>query len=192
MPIIENFHKRLSFWKSKSLSFGGRLTLIKSVLGSLGSYYFSTFKAPVKVINKLEGLRRNFFWGGSLKDRKIAWVAWKKVLSPLKFGGLGIGSLKSCNQAWLAKWWWRFHLEPHNLWCKIIKSIHGEKGGLNSNALNSVRGITWNHIIKLQVDLSKFNINLSSLFKLKVGNGNDVWLGGSGDQHLKIIKVICN
>ncbi|GKD61781.1 putative RNA-directed DNA polymerase, eukaryota, reverse transcriptase zinc-binding domain protein [Tanacetum coccineum] len=32
---VERFQKRLSKWKSKSLSFGGRVTLIKSVLGSL-------------------------------------------------------------------------------------------------------------------------------------------------------------
>lgn len=31
LPIINKFHKKLSHWKSKSLSFGGRLTLIKSV-----------------------------------------------------------------------------------------------------------------------------------------------------------------
>ncbi|GKB96187.1 putative RNA-directed DNA polymerase, eukaryota, reverse transcriptase zinc-binding domain protein, partial [Tanacetum coccineum] len=50
-PLVDRFHKRLSKWKSKSLSFGGRLTLIRSVLGSLGVYYFSNFKAPKKVIN---------------------------------------------------------------------------------------------------------------------------------------------
>ncbi|PWA65795.1 reverse transcriptase domain, Reverse transcriptase zinc-binding domain protein [Artemisia annua] len=31
-PIIENFHKKLTSWKARNLSFGGRLTLIKSVL----------------------------------------------------------------------------------------------------------------------------------------------------------------
>ncbi|GKE19852.1 RNA-directed DNA polymerase, eukaryota, reverse transcriptase zinc-binding domain protein [Tanacetum coccineum] len=70
-PLVDRFHKRLSKWKSKTLSIGGRLTLIKSVLGSVGVYYFSTFKAPIKVINKLEGIRRNFFWGGSLDDKRI-------------------------------------------------------------------------------------------------------------------------
>nr|GFC16617.1 RNA-directed DNA polymerase, eukaryota, reverse transcriptase zinc-binding domain protein [Tanacetum cinerariifolium] len=53
-PLVNRFHKCLSKWKSKTLSIGGYLTLIKSVLGSLGVYYFSTFKAPIKVINKLE------------------------------------------------------------------------------------------------------------------------------------------
>ncbi|GKA30618.1 putative RNA-directed DNA polymerase, eukaryota, reverse transcriptase zinc-binding domain protein [Tanacetum coccineum] len=98
-PLVDRFHKRLSKWKSKTLSIGGRLTLIKSVLGSLGVYYFSTFKAPIKVINKLEGIRRNFFWGGSLEDKKIMWIAWDNVISPYDRGGLGIGSLRTCNQA---------------------------------------------------------------------------------------------
>ncbi|GKE45491.1 putative RNA-directed DNA polymerase, eukaryota, reverse transcriptase zinc-binding domain protein, partial [Tanacetum coccineum] len=33
--LVDRFHLRLSFWKANLLSIGGRLTLIKSVLGSL-------------------------------------------------------------------------------------------------------------------------------------------------------------
>ncbi|GKE93497.1 hypothetical protein Tco_1574592 [Tanacetum coccineum] len=35
IPLLERFTKRLTKWKSKTLSFGGLLTLTKSVLGSL-------------------------------------------------------------------------------------------------------------------------------------------------------------
>lgn len=59
-PIIEKFHSRLSVWKVKMLSFGGRLTLIKFVLNSLPTYYFSLFKAPNGIIDELEKLRRRF------------------------------------------------------------------------------------------------------------------------------------
>ncbi|GJS91869.1 RNA-directed DNA polymerase, eukaryota, reverse transcriptase zinc-binding domain protein, partial [Tanacetum coccineum] len=55
-PLVDQFYKRLSKWKSKTLSFGGRLTLLQSVLGSLGVYYFSTFKAPKKIISKFEAM----------------------------------------------------------------------------------------------------------------------------------------
>nr|GEV35392.1 retrovirus-related Pol polyprotein from transposon TNT 1-94 [Tanacetum cinerariifolium] len=68
----DRFHKRLSMWKAKSLSFRGRLTLIKSVLGSLDVYYFSTFKAPIGTVNKLESIRQKVFWGGNLEENKIA------------------------------------------------------------------------------------------------------------------------
>ncbi|GJS88516.1 hypothetical protein Tco_0771152 [Tanacetum coccineum] len=37
-PIIEKFHKRLISWKAKTLSYGGRLTLPKSVLGALDGF----------------------------------------------------------------------------------------------------------------------------------------------------------
>ena len=47
-----------------------------------------------------------FFWGGHLEKRKMAWIAWDKVLSDVEHGGLGIDNLKAQNQALLAKWWW--------------------------------------------------------------------------------------
>ncbi|GJS31784.1 RNA-directed DNA polymerase, eukaryota, reverse transcriptase zinc-binding domain protein [Tanacetum coccineum] len=34
-PVVEKFKKRLTEWKAKTMSFGGRLTLVKSVLGSV-------------------------------------------------------------------------------------------------------------------------------------------------------------
>ncbi|GJS34892.1 RNA-directed DNA polymerase, eukaryota [Tanacetum coccineum] len=45
---------RLSKWKANLLSIGGCLTLIKSVLGSLGIYYLSIFKTLETVLNLLE------------------------------------------------------------------------------------------------------------------------------------------
>ncbi|GJS00247.1 reverse transcriptase domain, reverse transcriptase zinc-binding domain protein, partial [Tanacetum coccineum] len=52
--IMEKFKKRLGKWKTKMISCGGRLTLIKSVLGSLALYFFSLFRAPVSVLKSLE------------------------------------------------------------------------------------------------------------------------------------------
>ena len=60
-PVIEKFKKKLTDWKAKTMSFGGRLTLVKSVLGSLPLYYFSLFRVPSCVINQLERVRRDFF-----------------------------------------------------------------------------------------------------------------------------------
>lgn len=71
-PIIETFQAKLSRWKASILSFGGRLTLCKSVLSSLGSFYFSLYKAPAKVLKSLERIWMKFFWGGCLEARKMA------------------------------------------------------------------------------------------------------------------------
>ena len=42
-PVVDKVKKRLSEWRAKTISFGGRLTLVKSVLGSLPLYLFLCF-----------------------------------------------------------------------------------------------------------------------------------------------------
>ena len=53
-PILEKFHRKLAGWKRLYLSKGGRLTLLKSTLSSLPTYYLSLFTIPSRVANKLE------------------------------------------------------------------------------------------------------------------------------------------
>lgn len=60
--MIDRFTKRLSSLKARLLSIGGRLTLVKAVLGNLPIYFLSLFKAQKKIINRLESIRRRFFW----------------------------------------------------------------------------------------------------------------------------------
>ncbi|GJZ35962.1 reverse transcriptase domain, reverse transcriptase zinc-binding domain protein [Tanacetum coccineum] len=63
--VVEKFRKRLCEWKAKTMSFWGRLTLVKSVLGSLPLYYFlSVLCALCMIVNTLGVLERDFFWGG--------------------------------------------------------------------------------------------------------------------------------
>nr|GEX22194.1 RNA-directed DNA polymerase, eukaryota [Tanacetum cinerariifolium] len=57
---ISKMKKRLSRWKFNTLSVGGRLTLLKSMLGSTPIYNMSIFKVPKSILNLLESLRRNF------------------------------------------------------------------------------------------------------------------------------------
>ena len=52
--IIEKTEKRLAGWKRMYLSKGGRLTLIKSTLSNLPTYYLSLFPIPVGVAHRIE------------------------------------------------------------------------------------------------------------------------------------------
>ncbi|XP_071712948.1 uncharacterized protein [Rutidosis leptorrhynchoides] len=115
-PIVEKFDKRLSDWVAKSISFGGRLTLIKAILSSIPLYYFSLFHAPSSILSLLESKRRKKFWGGSSTENKINWIKWDQILLPYDKGGLNVGSLFSKNISLLCKWWWRFKNEKHALW----------------------------------------------------------------------------
>ncbi|GKD91967.1 putative RNA-directed DNA polymerase, eukaryota, reverse transcriptase zinc-binding domain protein, partial [Tanacetum coccineum] len=142
--LVDRFHMRLSSWKANLLSIGGRLTLIKSVLGSLGIYYLSIFRAPESVLQDLERIRANFFWGGNKDKNKMAWVKWPIILNSFDKGGLNIGSLKAFNLALLQKWRWRLLSSPNALWVQVIKAYHGQEGGFDTNGC-SFKGI-WANI----------------------------------------------
>jgi len=53
-PILEKMEKKLSDWKHLYLSKRGRLTLLKSNLSSLPTYYLSLFTIPVAMADRLE------------------------------------------------------------------------------------------------------------------------------------------
>ncbi|GJS19723.1 hypothetical protein Tco_0448355 [Tanacetum coccineum] len=58
--IVDKLVVRLSKWKMKTLSIGGRLTLLKSVLGAMSIYHMSIFKVPMKVLHRMESIRSRF------------------------------------------------------------------------------------------------------------------------------------
>ncbi|MFS7973280.1 putative RNA-directed DNA polymerase [Helianthus anomalus] len=181
-PVVDKFHKKLSSWKAKHLSFAGRITLAKSVLGSLPAYFLSMFLAPKCVIKKLESLRRDFVWGRSGWRQKIRWVRWDNMVKPKELGGIGIGSISSFNSAMLSKWWWRFRDNPNQLWALVVNSIHMSKGNKRLIPVRqSVTGV-WKDIGSLDKHMLKFGISIAGRLKVVVGNGastrfwKDVWI----------------
>ncbi|KAJ0440973.1 putative RNA-directed DNA polymerase [Helianthus annuus] len=133
-PVLDKFASRLSKWKARHLSFAGRMTLAKSVLGSLPSYFLSLFSAPKCVVKKLEKIRREFIWGKSNNRNKLRWIRWELLLKAKKAGGMGMGSIQSFNLA-LTKWWWRLKANPNHLWAEVIAAIHGGNSISSSNLL---------------------------------------------------------
>ncbi|KAJ0836605.1 putative RNA-directed DNA polymerase [Helianthus annuus] len=164
-PVVNMFKKRLALWKANTLSFGGRIMLVKSVLNALPTYYFSLYKAPCHVIKQLERLRREFLWGVSPVQNKTNWVAWKSIMTPKDFGGLGFGSLREANVEMLAKWGWRFKVDQNSLWRKVIWCLHNNSRTWNFIPVKlSVPG-PWKQVVKVSSDLEALGINISSLFR---------------------------
>ncbi|KAJ9555293.1 hypothetical protein OSB04_009907 [Centaurea solstitialis] len=171
-PLIGKFRDKLSGWKAETLSIGGRSCLCKSVLGALGTYLFSMYKAPKKVINLHEGLRRNFQWGGTDDKKKICWTKWDNVIRDKQCGGLGIGSLRALNLALLTKWRWREKTEADALWNKVVRGCNGNTRATGGSSKG--RG-TWHAILGVEKDLEEMGINLSSFLKPKDDGSGWFW-----------------
>nr|GEW96383.1 RNA-directed DNA polymerase, eukaryota [Tanacetum cinerariifolium] len=90
--VVQKVKSELSSWKAKTLSVEGRLTLIKSVLGALLTYYMSLFRVSDGVLNQLEGLHNSFFLGSDIGDRKMN-DRWSWSLN-----GDGVFSVKSARE----------------------------------------------------------------------------------------------
>ncbi|GKA66550.1 hypothetical protein Tco_0766358 [Tanacetum coccineum] len=79
---------------------------------------------------------------------------------------------------------WSFYNESDSLWGIVIRSIHGPQGGLLDTSIIRSKSGPWYNIAKLRDDLQLHGIDLPSLFKIKIGNGEiakfwlDKWLGG--------------
>nr|GEV77981.1 RNA-directed DNA polymerase, eukaryota [Tanacetum cinerariifolium] len=82
--IIRKIKSRLSKWKVNTFSIGGRLTLLKSILGSTPSYWMSLFKVPKAVLATMEAMRRDFFMGLMLMNGKLRGLNGLKFSCPRK------------------------------------------------------------------------------------------------------------
>ena len=151
---------------------GGKLTLCKSVLGSLGLYWFSLFKAPKKILSEMENIRRRFFWEFSEDKCKFPWVAWDKICASREKGGLGVRSFHAQNLALITKWWWRYKKEPDSLWRRTIEAFHDLSGGLTEDTNSRLTAGIWGRVAKISATISKFNMDLNCLFSRSIGNGS--------------------
>ncbi|GKA57981.1 RNA-directed DNA polymerase, eukaryota, reverse transcriptase zinc-binding domain protein [Tanacetum coccineum] len=174
--VVDRVKNRLSKWKMNTLSIGGRLTLLKSVLGSMPIFHMSLFKVPSGVLNILESIRSHFFNGHDTNSKKASWVKWKSVLAPKERGGLGVSSLYALNRGLLFKWIWRFYSQKSSLWSRVIKAIHGVDGRADMISRAGKRSCWLNIIHEVKI-LSDRGIDLMKSMSIKLGDGvnTDFW-----------------
>ncbi|GKA04728.1 hypothetical protein Tco_0683848, partial [Tanacetum coccineum] len=156
--IVDSMIVRLSKWKMKTLPIGGRLTLLKSVLGSMPIYHMSIFKDPLKVLQHMKSIRCHFFSGANLCGKKSIWVKWNNVLVLKETGGLGVSSLYSLNRALMFKWIWWFITQSLSLWTRVIKAIHGDDGKISKKSESSYPSIWLNIVHEMELFKKQDNV----------------------------------
>uniref|UniRef100_A0A2N9GH27 Reverse transcriptase domain-containing protein n=1 Tax=Fagus sylvatica TaxID=28930 RepID=A0A2N9GH27_FAGSY len=202
--VLEKIERRLAGWQTLYLSKGGRLTLLKSTLSSLPTYFLSLFTIPASVAQRIEKLQRNFLWGGMGDGMKYHLVRWDQVCSPLDCEGLGVKNLTLFNKALLGKWLWRFGVEVNHLWRRVIVAKYGmEWGGWWSKPCRGTHGCgLWKGISSGWEDFMERT-------KFSVGKGDriqfwfDKWCGNSplkdlfpslflcsSDRHASVMSVL--
>ncbi|GKC83397.1 RNA-directed DNA polymerase, eukaryota, reverse transcriptase zinc-binding domain protein [Tanacetum coccineum] len=142
----------------------GRLSLIKSVLGSLPSYFMSIYPMPTTVCNNLESMRNKFFIGGDQEDKKVTWVSWKKCMASRDRGGLGIGSIS-------------------------VSIVYGADGGIQNASNRCSNCTTWCAVLHFISRIKAQGMDLFSLCIRTIGNGVSTWFWEDiwcGNQPLKI------
>ncbi|KAL0455324.1 UNVERIFIED_CONTAM: hypothetical protein Slati_0871600 [Sesamum latifolium] len=168
-PLIQKVDRRLAGWNHLTLSFAGRVQLIKSVLSSLHTYWASAFILPKAVLKVIEERMRSFLWKGA-SGRGAEKVSWKQICRPKKEGGLGIRQVVYMNQSLMLKYIWcilqedkrsiwvawvlRYQLQNQTLWTakvsnatwcwkKLVNLSAFIKPGLNYRVGNGYKFKLW-------------------------------------------------
>jgi hypothetical protein len=121
-PLVERIVSRIRLWTSASLTYAGRLQLIKSTLFSIQVYWSSLFILPTSIIRRIEGIFAAFLWKGTSLTPTGAKVAWASLCYPKSEGGLGIKRIKDWNKAAILKLVWRILMESSSVWVSWIHS----------------------------------------------------------------------
>ncbi|KAL8159786.1 hypothetical protein V2J09_001323 [Rumex salicifolius] len=147
--LIVKANKRLTGWKSQTLSMAGRVTLAKSVMSAIPSYAMNSVQLLSGTCEDLDKIIRSFIWGSYGGVRKPHLVDWGTVCSPKSVGGLGVRSTVEMNMASLGKLGWRLINEAADIWGRIMTAKYGlsiEGGCVNQTKLLSNMSYGWRSI----------------------------------------------
>ena len=121
--IIERVQAKLQGWKANMLSMAGRVTLSQSVISAIPSYVMQGCVLPVRFLNHIDKINRDFLWGESDSGKKMHMVSWSKITKitkPKEKVGLGIQGTKGRNLTLAAKLYWRMTRCKGAGWAEVL------------------------------------------------------------------------
>lgn len=97
--IIAKTEKKLAGWKTRLLSHGSRIVLIKHVLQSIPIYILVAVDLPKVVLHIIDQICSNFLWGEGRFGLKHQWIRWDQFCLPTVEGAISVRSMQDVNKA---------------------------------------------------------------------------------------------
>ena len=197
--LIQQVKSRFNSWTVKTLSFAGRLLLIKTVIAGITNFWCSSFVLPKACINKINSLCSMFLWKGNIEGRNTARVSWEIVTRRKEHGGLGITDLVTWNKATCLKLIWMLFFKAGSVWVAWFRDevLNGDIS--NYWTIQPSRKHSWlaNKLLKLRSEVYpwiKLRVRDGRTCKFWVENwspfGNlQVFLNPHGNSRLGIAKT---
>ncbi|XP_028061851.1 uncharacterized protein LOC114265286 [Camellia sinensis] len=169
---VVDWVRRLAGWQRQYLSKGGRLTLIKSILSSILTYFMSIHVIPVSVARRIEKLQRDFLWG---EGGRYHLVSWDRICRSKEQGRLGVRRLVLFNLALLGKWLWRFVEKREQLWRRVVVAKFGVvRGAWCSGRVGHSHGFGWCGDLSLELRFPLI-FAIATNFEVLADNDALVW-----------------
>ena len=173
--VDERFQKRLSGWKGKLLSSGGKLVLINSMLSNLPLFMFLFFEVPREVLKKLDFYRSRFFWQSNENKKKYRLTKWSVLCCSKDQGGLGILNLDVQNKCLLSKCFFKL-INEQGVWQTLLRRKYLRFKSLTQVEHSPGDSHFWSGLMRVKPEFLRWG-------KFKLGNGSlikfweDTWLG---------------
>ena len=125
MPLVCMVERRLSATLNM-ISYGGKLSLLNSVITSLVIFALCTLRLPTKIIELLDKIRRKCLWTKKTDqgDKCNSLASWDMVCKPKASGGLGVIDLRIQGDALLLKFLHKFYNSWDVPWVQLIKDTY--------------------------------------------------------------------
>ncbi|KAA3482563.1 LINE-type retrotransposon LIb DNA [Gossypium australe] len=183
--VVDKIRRKLQSWDARKLSFAGRITLAQSVLISIPNYFMQTMMIPKGVCDDIERLVRQFIWGYTEGNSKMALVGWDTICQPRARGGLGIRHLNDQNSSFFMKIGFNLATKSDVLLVQVLRSKYSWKDHIPENISRNQGSHLWRSLSKLWPSIRE-NLIWSIGDGARVRYWKDPWILGMGPLISKI------
>lgn len=82
ISVVDRIKQRAASWSTCHLSIVWKMTMVKSVITAVPTYYMSCFLIPVGLCKRIQSALTRFWWDGNDEKKKLCYVSWTDLSKP--------------------------------------------------------------------------------------------------------------